>query len=265
MTKTGTSTSTVPKPKKKVHRSPKYPSITLGDAITKAQAIHEIEKRIPTTGDVILSHLGYKATTGPAARTLSALKQYGLLEELEGGMLRISEDAYKIIVLSEDNPQRQAALQAAARRPTLFEELLTRYKDGLPSDATLRSHLLLEKSFNPSTVAEVIRIFRATNQVAKLSGGSYTGIPERRADHPSGGEEDGMEAQQDDFSERGRVIVRDKIYNFSTQLSFPRNVKAEIRISGDDIRRSDIVRLKKIVDDLEEAWKDDANDGAKPD
>jgi hypothetical protein len=153
--------------KRKVLRSPNYPSLSLGDAIDKARQIEAVEKRTAASGDTILAHLGYKPGVGPGLRALSALRQYGLLEEHDG-LDRISNAAFNILKLSETSPERVAALKEAAKRPALFRQILDFYKDGLPSDINLRDHLIRVHSFNPDSVATFIKTLRETIELAKL-------------------------------------------------------------------------------------------------
>jgi hypothetical protein len=164
-----------PPARKKTHRSPKYPSMNLGDALVKARMVYDAERRVPTTEAVVMSHMGYQnPNTGPAGRAVSALKQYGLLEQQADGLYRISEPCFRYFELPENDPERQKILREAAVGPPIFKELLEQYPDQIPSDATLRSHLILEKNFNSSVVDDLIRAFRTTINLAKPSEGGYT-------------------------------------------------------------------------------------------
>ena len=109
--------------------------------------------------------MGYTAKTGPAGRAISALKQYGLLDERDG-QYRISDAAYSILQLSENSVERKAALKEAAQRPALFKDLIENHKDGLPSDLNLRDYLIRSKKFNPDSVADFITILRETVSLA---------------------------------------------------------------------------------------------------
>ena len=166
-------------PKRKMVRSPNSPSLSLSDALAKAKIIYDVEKKIPTTQEVMLSHIGYeKPDSGPAGRAFSALRQYGLVTEVEQGKFRISDSSFRYFELPTDDPERQKILREAALKPTLFKELIDRHKDGvLPSDAAMRSYLVLEKNFNPNTVEDFIRVFRATIAVAKPFDAGYTEPP----------------------------------------------------------------------------------------
>ncbi len=150
-----------PKQKRAMHRSPNYPMVSLREAIEKARAIYNEDKRAFTTPDVIAKHLGFSQHAGgPGGRAMSALRQYGLLEE-SGGKSRISERAYTLIQYPVDSPERVQAVKAAIREPNLFAELFAEFNGALPSDAALNSSLL-KRGFNPDVIGNVIRVLRET-------------------------------------------------------------------------------------------------------
>jgi hypothetical protein len=243
---------------KKHHRSPNYPAIDLTEAIAKAKIIYEKEQRVLTSRAVMAEHLGFPGVTGPAGRILSALKQYGLLDETSG-QLRLSDEGYKIVVLSKESNERQGLIRAAAQRPQIFRELLSHYKGSLPSDATLKDHLITQKNFNPGWVDQFIKIFKSTNQLAKLTNGGYTAdetSKETPLEQSEGAEM--VEEQQEPQKRTGTPLNAASVYNLSTLLSYPRNVRAEIKITyGSELRRSDIARLKKVIGELEGAFEED--------
>lgn len=149
------------KPKRATHRSPSYPMFSLREAIEKARTIYNEDKRSFTTPDVIAKHLGFSQHIGgPGGRTMSALRQYGLLEE-NGGKNRISDRAYTLIQFPTGSPERNQAIKESIREPNLFKELLTEYSEGIPSDPALSSNLL-KRGFNPDVIPDVIKIFRDT-------------------------------------------------------------------------------------------------------
>jgi hypothetical protein len=159
--------------KRKIHRSPNYPSLSLGDAIDRAKQIYDAEKRTPASADTILAHLGYRPGVGPGLRALSALRQYGLLEE-RNGQDRISDDAFHILTLSETSQDRQNALREAAKRPALIRQVLDNYKGTIPSDLNLRDYLIKTHHFNPDSVATFIKVLRETVELAKLGSEDHT-------------------------------------------------------------------------------------------
>jgi hypothetical protein len=148
------------KHKRATHRSPSYPMFSLAQAIDKARVIYDNCKRSYTTPDAIAKLLGFSQHIGgPGGRTMSALRQYGLLEE-SGGKSRISDRAYTLTQFPSDSPERIQAIKAAIREPSLFRELLTEFSDGV-SDTILNSNLL-RRGFNPDVISDVIRVFRET-------------------------------------------------------------------------------------------------------
>jgi hypothetical protein len=154
-------------------RSPNFPSIPLSEALVKARVLYDKDKRNSTSLRTVLEHLGFGAKlSGSAGRVLSALRQFGLLEET-GGQYRITEGAVRVFTLSDNAPERTAAIQAAAQKPAIYREVLGQYAEGLPSDATLRDFLILKKKFNPDSVDTFIRAFKATIELAKLTPGVY--------------------------------------------------------------------------------------------
>jgi hypothetical protein len=152
--------------KKAAHRSPNYPAFDLGTAIARIRTVYDKDKRTPTTPEVIARHMGYTQTNGPGGRALSCMRQFGLLEDFSG-KLRVSESAFSLLHLPEEDKNKAKLMREAALRPTLYRALFEDYPDGIPSDATLTSTLLGRK-FNPPSIEGVISDFRLTMEVAKV-------------------------------------------------------------------------------------------------
>jgi hypothetical protein len=156
-------------------RSPNFPALSLPDAIKKTKVIYDADGRTPTSGKVIMNHLGYgEKISGSAGRVLSALRQYGLLQDAAGDKYRVSDAAFHILTLSDDSAIRKTAIESAARKPAIFNELLKEYPDRLPSNSTLRDTLIADKKFNPVSVDSFIRAFRGTIEFAKLYDTPYS-------------------------------------------------------------------------------------------
>ncbi|GEM_PF-1709520 len=157
------------------HRSPNYPSMTINDALTRLRQIYQQDRRAFTTFDAVISHMGYKAgskKSGTSGRAVSALKQYGLLDEIEG-KYRVSEAGFKILHLPEDSTERLELIRQAALSPQIFKKLLTHYRGEIPSNAAVKSHLVLNERFNPDSVDSFIRVFRETLSVANPTPEDY--------------------------------------------------------------------------------------------
>jgi len=168
-------TTTGTKQKRSIHRSPSYPAFPLKEAIDKARTIYDEEKRSYTTPEVIAKHLGFaQHIGGPGGRTMAALRAYGFLEETAAGT-RLSDQAYHLIKFPAESPEYASALKNAIRKPSIFNDLLSQYPEGLPSDETLRSNLL-RRGFNPESIGDVIRIFRETISLDSSQNVSYPSI-----------------------------------------------------------------------------------------
>lgn len=241
---------TTKRPKKAVMRSPNYPAFGLAEAIDRAKTIYQIERRNSAPADVLAEHLGYKPKTGPANRALSALRQYGLLEE-KNGQYRISDAANVLFHAPEGSSERDAAMEEAAQKPALFKEIMRNYADGLPSDVNLRSWLLTRKNFNPKYVGDFIKSFKETISLAKLAPGGYDGADEERKE----GVSVAPETEDRPWTE-SPTAISPSVQVFNWALSIPRNVRAELRLYGRDLRREDIERIRKHLDLLEEAFSE---------
>ena len=153
-------------PKKAGHRSPNYPAFALAIALEKVKLVYDNDRRAPTTLQVIAGHLGYKHTDGPGGRALSCLRQYGLLEE-SAGLFKVSETAYKLLYLPDEDKDKPLLMKQAALKTNLYRQLHEDYPSQIPSDATLKSNLL-HRGFNPDSLDTLIADFRSTMDDAKV-------------------------------------------------------------------------------------------------
>jgi hypothetical protein len=167
-----TSNTEKPKAKGKRLRSPSYPAISLEDAIERAKLFWDHEKRHPAPIDAAAKDWNYDVKSSAVPLAIAALRKYGLLEDVGASgkqrQVKLTDSALKIILDEESNPERQSEIKAAALRPSLYRELWTKYGEQLPSDQTLKSWLLLDKKFNPASVASFIKIYKDTISFAKL-------------------------------------------------------------------------------------------------
>ncbi len=242
--------------KRNVHRSPSYPVFDLAEAIEKTKAVYDNDKRASTSADVIASHLGYSAAKGPGGRAVSALKQYGLIEE-NSGKFRISDLGYTLAHYDRDSTEWRAAAVEAARHPVLFRELMDENPDGLPSDAALRSELL-KRDFNPAAIPDVVKILR--NTITLANEGSYV--------YNEDTETQIMEAQPRTELAKSLPLQasivkgRDTLPLLSQALvvSIPRNFRVDINVRGDELRREDLAKIKnqfnRWIEGLEEAFEE---------
>lgn len=242
--------------KRNVHRSPSYPVFDLAEAIEKTKLVYDNDKRASTSVDVIASHLGYSAAKGPGGRAVSALKQYGLIEE-NAGKFRISNLGYTLSQYDRDSAEWRAAVVEAARNPVLFRELMDENPGGLPSDAALRSELL-KRDFNPAAIPEVVKILRNTITLAQEGSSVYNentedSLPEAQI-RPESAKLPPLQASPS----RGRDTL--PLLSQALVVSIPRNFRVDISVRGDELRREDLAKIKnqfnRWIEGLEEAFEE---------
>ena len=152
-------------------RGPSYPTISLEDAISRATQFWTFEKRNAAPVEAAASHWGYSKTSSSWKSVLSALLQYGLLEEQGGSrdarMVKLTERALDIILDDPNSPKRLSAIQEAAKSPKIYSEILAKWPPSEPpSDSSLRYFLLREKGFNDASIAGFIRDFHSMLRLA---------------------------------------------------------------------------------------------------
>ena len=147
-------------------KSPRAPTIPLDDALDRALRAYDKDRRHPSPMDVFAQHLGYKnASNGAAASVLASLRYFGLVERPREGLLGITKEVeeYKFVPSEEI---RHAKLIKWLRTPTVFAELLDKYHDGLPSDATLKFDLI-QRGFSPVSADACVGVFRRSVEYSR--------------------------------------------------------------------------------------------------
>lgn len=155
----------------KKSRSPRYPQMSLQDAIGRIKMVYEKEHTHKADREVIATDMGYAGLNGASAAVIASLRQYGLLERA-GDAMKVSEDATAILELPVGDPERSAAIQRVAFAPQLFAELNEAFGSTLPSNENLRLHLV-KRGFNRNAANTLIRTYRDTLSLVKEEGQGY--------------------------------------------------------------------------------------------
>lgn len=141
-------------------RSPNYPSTALEQAIDFIEKIHKIERTNPMDREVAAKALGYSGISGRSATILSNLIQYGLLSKAGKNEVRVTDRAVEIMY--PDSPQSKAdALISAAKEPELFQRVMERFTDGMPSSNALESFFVKE-GFTDTAIPAAINAYQET-------------------------------------------------------------------------------------------------------
>ena len=148
-----------------------YPFVSLAEAVEKARAFYSQERKSAVPVVAAMKHFGYGENSGGGRQTVSALIQFGLLQDegiKENRLVRLTERALVILLDEPNSVARYAALRECAKWPKLYSELLAKWPEGLPSDHTISFYLQKDKDFNPKTLQSFISDFRASLAFAKL-------------------------------------------------------------------------------------------------
>jgi hypothetical protein len=157
------------KDQKPRHRSPNYPGIGLRAAVDKIEALYKEDGLAASPRDAALKHMGYERFHSVAARTLSALKSFGLIEEVDE-RLKLTQRGIEIVARQKGDPIREKAIKQAAVSPDIYQLILDEYRaTGLPSDTSLKSDLITVRRFNPTAVDDFVQDFKDTLEFAGLS------------------------------------------------------------------------------------------------
>ena len=78
-------------------RSPGYPSIGVGQAIEIVRKLYDKVRKNPIDREAAAKELGYSGMTGMAAKMLSNLNHFGLIEKAGKGDLRVTDLAVEAL------------------------------------------------------------------------------------------------------------------------------------------------------------------------
>ncbi len=158
-------------------RSTSYPSITLEEAIKRAEQFWNAEKKNAAPVEAAVTHWNYSQKSSGGKLVIAALISYGLMIDSgsnQGRQVQLTTRALDILLSLINSSERIKALQEAVRAPKIYNDLLTKWDAAnLPSDHTIKSYLIKDKDFNANTVDAFIKDFRASVSYAKLDSSAY--------------------------------------------------------------------------------------------
>jgi hypothetical protein len=162
-----------PEGKTSKHRSPNYPSIPLDVAVEKVGVLYKEDGKFGSDTETAMRHLGYSSVSGPARTVMSALRKFGLIEYQAGRTVPTAQ-ALDILVYTPGQPQYEAAVKEAALAPDIYRLLWEQYAPGgrLPSDLSIKQHLIRGLDFNPKSVDGFLSDFKSTMEWAGLLDGN---------------------------------------------------------------------------------------------
>jgi hypothetical protein len=148
-------------------KSPRAPSLSLEESLERALKIYEQERRHAAPTDVIAQNLGYKsANNGAALSAIASLRSFGLLEKVQEGKMAVAKDVEAYRFAPTDELKSQLRIKWL-KMPNVFSELLKKYAEGLPSDASLRFDLI-QRGFTPASVESTLAVFKKSVEFARF-------------------------------------------------------------------------------------------------
>lgn len=148
----------------------RYPSMSLEHAVDKIRTLYNAEKNTPAPIDLVAQHFGFKnSKTGPASTAISAVKQFGLIDESGTGDQRravISQRGRAILSAPPDIRERE--LKAAALEPTANRMVWDKYKADVGSPVSFQWYLTNDLGFSETGAREFARQYLATLSFAGL-------------------------------------------------------------------------------------------------
>lgn len=233
-------------------RSGRYPGVALEDALAATEKLYKEEKHAPMDNATAAVHMGYKSLSGPARVMIGALRQYGLIARVSDGRFKLSKLA--IEALHGTDAQKAAARKQAALNPPLFSELSQQHTGA--SEENIRSYLITQRGFIDRGARIAARAFRDTLQFAKVTDSGY--------DASTNGSDNEINAAESEDRSMDQSPAKSNATNTtippqSWVLSVPRGVSAELRITGKEVTKGDLLRLKQQIDFLVESFEDGEN------
>jgi hypothetical protein len=154
-------------------RSPSYPSIGLPEAISLSRRIYDKTAMYPRDQDGLAELLGYDAGSSWLGLRLSALSKFGLAEIIPANSSRgkacvLTALAETLVTWNPASNEYKSALQQAALRPPIYNDLWTRFGPEFPTNREMATYLVDERKFNPNAVNTLLADFRATAECADL-------------------------------------------------------------------------------------------------
>jgi hypothetical protein len=159
-------------------RSRNYPALSLKEAIDRARVFYQKEGRAKVDATSAVVAWGYGSLNGASMRTLAALRQYGLLDG-SNDEIRLSERGLTLLLEPENSPEYSTALREALTAPSLFQDVLAEYPDGLPSDVALISYLVRKQGFGEAAARSMIDALRESMELVESNGALYNARTER--------------------------------------------------------------------------------------
>jgi hypothetical protein len=142
-------------------RSPSFPFISIRKAIERIETLAKNHGKSPARPSTIATTWGYAQSSSGLQQTISALKQYGLIEDAGRGAdrkIQLTELGWRIV--KDKRPGAlETAIDEAIRKPNLMAAYLPLWVPDRPSDIHCISELQLDRGFTEASAKAFIKVF----------------------------------------------------------------------------------------------------------
>jgi hypothetical protein len=235
------------------HRSPNYPAIGLPEAIERVSKFYAADRKAGAPLEVALKHMGFSGKHGKSMMVVSALKKYGLVEDVAGRVVP-TQRAVEIIVLAQDDQRRQQAIREAALSPDMNRELYEQFgEDGFPSEESLAAELVAYKGFNPAAAGGYVRDFLYSMEFAALTNTIEIPVTDER-DRESVNDNQALQAPAKQGDSSTKELVAKVVDRFSAKtirrFTWPlaKEITATVEFVGGEVSASHIDLLQKYLE-----------------
>jgi hypothetical protein len=203
-------------------KSPRAPSMPLSEAIDGALKIYSHDRRHAIPVELAAQHLGYKsANNGTAIKALASIRYFGLLGRPQEGQLAVEKEV-EDYNFAPDPRQKAELIRKWLLTPPVFAEVLSKFADGLPSDAALKFELI-QRGFLPEAAEALVGVLKSSVEFAHYYDRP---VPAAQAEPPQPGPENAAEG----VSNRGDAISAASV---PTAPSSPQAAdRIPVRLSG---------------------------------
>jgi hypothetical protein len=231
-----------------------YPAIPLEAAVKRARQLWDAERKNPAPLEAVANHWGYSPSSSGVRTTVAALLAFGLISDQGSGENRKVQLTPRGLDIVLETPERHAALIEAVASPKIYSELLALWPpDNLPSDQTIKVHLLRHKNFNPKAVDGFVQDFRDSVGFSGLAkAGNMPSFPAP--------ENEGMPASQLAAGERNHVVRSSEHRSVPPsappitgerqwfEIDLAHDVKCRLLLSGQEIGVEEIDTLIEFLE-----------------
>lgn len=237
-------------------RSPRFPSQSLNDSLRHVQMIYEGVHRSPIDAETAFRLMGFSGKTGTSAKALASLRQYGLIEGI-GENTRVTDLAMAILE-PESSLERSRSIYRASRSPDVFDAVLSRFDQRLPSvDEPIRAFLIRELGFQKNSADDLIQTLRESLALADSLQAPTDQGAVAQSDSPDDAADE--HASDSDRLQLGAQTVAVESSELPTQrASIPlgRSSRAELQLYGPLTERT-VANLIRAIELLADVWAEE--------